>query len=112
MRVEGDTVASFALRSLEHCRQWNTEEFFRNATPQEARDCLDAGADINARDDFGQTPLHFAASLNENPQVAAALIQAGADINARRDDGRTPLGLANEYENPDVAEVIRAAGGR
>ena len=48
------------------------------------------GADINARNKYGRTPMHRAAW---NGQVAAmGWLQAqGADINARDDDGDTPL---------------------
>ena len=46
---------------------------------------LEAGADPEARDKFGGTPL-LAASGNENPAVIAALLDAGADLKARAED--------------------------
>ncbi|WP_446399244.1 ankyrin repeat domain-containing protein [Coleofasciculus sp. C1-SOL-03] len=45
---------------------------------------LQSGANIVAKDDQGNTPLHFAPS----PEIAALLI---ADINAKNRDGETPL---------------------
>ena len=111
VRVEGDTVASFALRSVEHCQSWNTVAFFANVTPQEVEDCLQWGADVNATGFYGSTPLHYAAILNENPDVAIALLDAGADINATDNDGSTPLHVAaNVNENPDVAIALLDAG--
>ncbi|KAE8386173.1 ankyrin repeat-containing domain protein [Aspergillus alliaceus] len=51
---------------------------------------IDQGADINAVDKDGRTPLHDAIRVGvEN--VACLLIDRGADINATDKDGRTPL---------------------
>ena len=52
---------------------------------------LDHGADVNARDDRGRTPLHAAARDNSAPGVLALLLDRGADPNDRDNDGRTPL---------------------
>jgi ankyrin repeat protein len=41
----------------------------------------DAGADLNASMDGGETPLHWAAS-NDDVELVDALLDAGADINA------------------------------
>ncbi|PWU05425.1 MAG: hypothetical protein C5B51_14275 [Terriglobia bacterium] len=49
------------------------------------------GADVNAANDFGATPLMLAIG---EPEKAAFLIGRGADINARSKMGRTPLLLA------------------
>ncbi|EAY01509.1 ankyrin repeat protein, putative [Trichomonas vaginalis G3] len=48
------------------------------------------GADINAKDKDGWTPLHLAAIKNSK-ETAEILISNGADINAKDKDGLTPL---------------------
>ncbi len=54
-----------------------------------------AGADVNATDGDGQTPLHYACERPEGTGDAVArLLAAGAEVNARARDGRTPLVLA------------------
>ena len=54
---------------------WNTIDFFEIATVADVTACLDAGADPNARDQLGYTPLHFAAAFNSDPAVVKTLIK-------------------------------------
>jgi ankyrin repeat protein len=48
---------------------------------------IEAGADVNARDNNGNTPLHET-FLTE---VEKELLKLGADVNARNKDGETPI---------------------
>ncbi|MGZ6255369.1 MAG: ankyrin repeat domain-containing protein [Candidatus Chromulinivorax sp.] len=64
---------------------------------------LQTGADVNARNIFGQTPLHYAQTAEQTKQ----LLVAGADVNARDDDGWTPLHMA---ETAAKTELLLAAG--
>lgn len=52
-----------------------------------------AGADVNAADTAGKTPLHRA-SANDLPAVISALLDAGANPTARDSQGSTPLHAA------------------
>ena len=93
------------------CEQWNTQEFFEAATVEDVTACLDAGADVKARDEFGYTPLHRAARFNEKPAVIEALLAAGANIEARDEFGYTPLHqAAKSNEKPAVFEALLAVG--
>jgi ankyrin repeat protein len=54
---------------------------------------LDAGADVNAQDKFGDSLLHLAA-VRGLKEMSAMLIAGGADVAARDERGLTPLHAA------------------
>lgn len=51
---------------------------------------LRGGVDVNVRDGFGRTPLHWAAETG-NAVVVGLLIGSGADVDVADDSGVTPL---------------------
>ena len=62
-----------------------------------AKRCLAFGADVNAKNQFGETAL-FESVLNENVELTKLLIDNGADVNAKNNSGNTPLMLiATQY---------------
>ncbi|KAI9000344.1 ankyrin repeat-containing domain protein [Hyaloraphidium curvatum] len=75
---------------------------------------IKAGAEIEALDAYGYTPLHRMAS-NNLPVGAEALLRAGADANRRSGPpyaGETPLSIARSSGARDVVEVLKRYGGR
>jgi len=60
-------------------------------------------------DEYGRTPLHYAAG-DGDPARVAALLEAGHDPNLQDDDGRTPMHCAAEANAPAVVEVLLQAG--
>lgn len=68
---------------------------------------LDHGADIEARDAAGGSPLYHAAAHNSNPGVIALLLDRGADIEARSLPGWTPLQVAACHNlNQDAVALL------
>ena len=63
------------------------------SNPTIVRLLLQAGADPNAPNDSGLTPLH-AGAWNSNPMVVSHLLDSRADLNARENDGYTALHYA------------------
>jgi ankyrin repeat protein len=58
---------------------------------------VDAGADVNAANEGGDTALHWC----EDPAFVELLLEAGADPNARSDGDTTPLHLATAIIRED-----------
>lgn len=66
---------------------------------------LQHGADINASNSEGWTPL-FSAST---PELARFLLLHGANLSVRDKDGETPLEAARKYGNQEIVAVLEAA---
>lgn len=67
---------------------------------------LDSGADVNARQHGGYTPLHETAQ-NGDAALTALLLERGADVRVTTDDGKTAAQLAQEAGHDDLADQLR-----
>jgi ankyrin repeat protein len=83
-------------------RPWNSMEKL-------LRLFLDYGADINAQDSRGDTPLHvsfnwyaFEQDAKAQKEFVELLLRSGADINAQNANGNTPL--HNAFTCPELLE--------
>ena len=72
----------------------------------EIRRLIRHGADVNAKDDDGNTSLMWA----ESPEVVTLLIEAGADVNAKTKDGWRVLIFAQDYSTPEIFTLLIEAG--
>ena len=72
---------------------------------------MNAGADINLCDGWGETALH-AAAKHGNDSAMRILIGLGADVNAVDQWGRTPLFHAVRERRLDAVQTLLHAGAR
>ena len=76
---------------------------------------VEAGADVNARNESGWTPLHGAISASHLEGVKV-LVKSGADVNARNESGNISLHSVGSYyttlreERVEVVRILIAAG--
>ena len=103
----------FGSCARERARNTQTDALFR-ATVEGNTDMVRSllsspGADVNARDERGNTPLLEAARFGHE-DICRVLIGAGADVKAKDKDGRTALMLAVQNNHDDVVRVLKQAG--
>ncbi|KAF4968988.1 hypothetical protein FSARC_3642 [Fusarium sarcochroum] len=71
---------------------------------------LDAGADMEAQDKDGDTPIFFA-SRQGNTTLVRKLIESGADFNSPGSrDGKTPIMVAQFNNHKHVVQLLRDNG--
>jgi ankyrin repeat protein len=70
---------------------------------------LDAGADVNARQSGGWTPLHSVAQTGDI-EFARVLTEAGADVSVRADNQQRPLDLALTKGQQAMVDFLEAHG--
>ena len=105
------TVASCGRQSATNSVQ--TDALFR-ATREGNTDMVKSllsspGADVNAKDERGSTPLLEAARYGHE-DVCRVLIAARADLKARDKEGKTALMLAVQGDHDEVVRVLKQAG--
>ena len=67
--------------------------------------CLDKGANINAQNPNGATPI-FLAAVQNRTELAKILIEHGADITIRNRGGKTPREAAAEQGFTDMLSLL------
>lgn len=78
-----------------------------NGNPAAVASLVKRGADVNGRDDYGYTPLMWAAQQG-HVLTCEALIKRGADVNARDKQGRTALLIATVKGHIEVVKALMA----
>ena len=77
---------------------------------EEVKKLLAAGADVNAKTKFMETPLHFPAE-NGQKEVAELLIDKGTVVNAKNlMSEQTPLHRAATFGQNEVVELFITKG--
>ncbi|MEN3332906.1 MAG: hypothetical protein V7641_2271 [Blastocatellia bacterium] len=68
---------------------------------------LARGAQVNTVDNYGMTPLLYAASIDfGDTEMLEKLIAAGADLKARNKQGLTAVDLARSYNHATMASLL------
>jgi len=78
---------------------------------RQLRRLIENGADINAADAQGWTPLMRAAK-NHHLKAVAELITAGAHLQAETRNGWNALSIAVKAGSPQIIALLASAGGK
>jgi ankyrin repeat protein len=73
---------------------------------------IEHGANVNAKDTNGSTPLMLAASHCGQTPLLKALLKKGVDVNAKSAGGGTPMMMAGVMNCAENVKVLKAAGGK
>jgi ankyrin repeat protein len=120
--VRGDSqrIAALASRGADVNAQIRSDEPFssewgatplhlaaRDGRPEIVETLIKAGAKVEAVDDRGATPMHWAAA---HPGIAVALASHGANVNAADRAGRTPLHWAANLGKAESVQTLIGQG--
>jgi len=68
-----------------------------------------AGTNLNAKDQYGSTPLTIAVTFGKT-EIAKALILGGADLNLKNNEGSTALHTASFFCRTEIVKVLLEQG--
>lgn len=72
---------------------------------------LAKGADVNIKNNDGQTALMFASDRG-HVETVKVLMDKGADVNVKANDGRTALMRASASGHKEIIQLLKKAGAR
>ena len=100
-------LLTIATQAGAECGNLCDDDWWKTATEVDVQAELDGGADVIARDEYGHTPLHWAAQ-HGTPANTQALLDANADAKVKNEKGKTPWDLAYTNEKLKGTKAYRA----
>jgi len=70
-----------------------------------------ANANVNTKDELGWTPLHHVAYRGQN-EIAKLLIHEVVELNSKNNRGKTPLDVSIWAKNQEIADLLRKHGAK
>ena len=83
-------------------------EWWETATLEDVRKEIEAGTDVNCKDDDGETALMFAIEHSDDPEIIKVLIEAGADVNAKYNDESVLYKNIKRIKNDNPSQVRKS----
>ena len=80
------------------------------SNPKVIRTLVESGADINARNYLGETPMIIAVMQNRNTRIFSQLIACGADIAICDWQGHNVMEYARREKRPYIITILKKLG--
>jgi ankyrin repeat protein len=109
-KVEAPKVVSFDPQLLTQELIEEMSKFLIHTDISKVQDLIERGADVNAKDNHGMTPLHWASWKYCIIIIAELFLDAGADVDAKDVIGQTPLHLASIRNHIEIAKLLIKRG--
>ena len=103
--------AKYGKNALPYCRMSVDKNYTESQTCKTVEHLISKGADVNAKNNKGGTPLHDAAKDNKNKAIFDFLVSKGADADAKDNSGLTPNALLPR-SRPTVPVYFSRRSGR
>ena len=110
-RIGGWSGRTPLMYVYENIVNWNVDD---RRIPQHinrieiAEVLLEEGADVDATDEEGRTPLFYSNGMS--PELTDLFLKRGGNLNARDEYNRSPLHSADEHYSPDVVRLLLEKG--
>jgi ankyrin repeat protein len=92
---------------LAGCGASNVWQDVQNGDTAAVQSQIESGADVDARDALGRTPLY-----NKHPEITGLLVRSGANVNVKHKADKTPLHLAAELGDTPTVRLLLKAGAK
>jgi len=106
LNADADAAARIGLTKAQRCS--HLQRAAERGDTVRVKALLEAGADVDMENEYGQSPL-FLAAWAGHPEVVAALVSYGADIAKASNGGATPAVAAASMGQEDVLRTLRKA---
>ena len=83
----------------------------QNGDTDKVQSQIESGADVDARDALGRTPLYYAI-YKKHPEIIGLLVRSGANVNMKHKADKTPLHLAAELGDTLTVRLLLKAGAK
>jgi uncharacterized protein len=104
-------VLAVLMTALGYAQATDFFALVKSGSPQDVQAAIDNGANVNARDKYGATPLM---AVVEDPlvnlEVMSVLLKAGAEVETRDSNGLTALmrGARSNIANAHIDRLLKA----
>ena len=77
----------------------------QNGDTDKVQSQIESGADVDARDALGRTPLYYAI-YKKHPEIIGLLVRSGANVNMKHKADKTPLHMAAELGDTPTVRLL------